>query len=181
MDNIKSLYLSFEGRIGRKSFWLGILGILVAAIILSIVLSPMFGVDSFGAMGMMTSENGLSVEEMSKSMLAMSSRAGWMNLLLYIVFFVPFSALFIKRRHDRGSTGKEYWVYAGLAILMIVLQATGFGYTMVDVAGFSIAAPTTLTTVIMFASGVLAIYLLVVCGFLAGNDGENAYGPHPSA
>ncbi len=38
MDNIKSLYLSYDGRIGRKNFWLGILGILVVAIILSIIL-----------------------------------------------------------------------------------------------------------------------------------------------
>ncbi len=181
MDDIKTLYLSFEGRIGRKSFWLGLLGILVAAIALSFVLSPILGVNSFGAMDMMTAEDGLSLEEMSESMLALSSKMGWMNLLIYLIVFVPASALFIKRRHDRGSAGIEYWVYAALAVLMIVLQATGFGYTIVEVAGFSIAAPTTLTTIIMLASGVLALYLLVVCGFLAGDDGENAYGPHPQA
>ncbi len=181
MDNIKSLYLSYDGRIGRKSFWLGILGILVVAIILSIILSPMFGVNSFGAMDMMTSQDGLSVEEMSESMLALSSKTGWLNLLVYLILLVPASALFIKRRHDRGSAGMEYWVYAGLAVVMIVLQATGLGYTIVDVAGFSIAAPTTLTTILMLATGVLALYLLVVCGFLAGDDGENSYGPHPSA
>ncbi|HHG90854.1 MAG TPA: DUF805 domain-containing protein [Devosia sp.] len=181
MDNIKSLYLSFEGRIGRKSFWLGILGIVVVAIILSIILSPMFGVTAFGAMDMMTSESGLSVEEMSESMLAFSSKTGWLNLLVYLILLVPASALFIKRRHDRGSAGMEYWVYAGLALLMMLLQATGLGYTIVEVGGFSVAAPTTLTTILMLATGVLALYLLVVCGFLSGDDGQNAYGPHPEA
>ncbi len=181
MNNIKLLYLSFEGRIGRKSFWLGLLGILIVGIVLSVVLSPILGVNYFGAMDMMTSEDGLSPQEMSEKMLALNSRVGWMNLLLYLIAFVPISALFIKRRHDRGSAGKEYWVYAALTILMIVLQATGLGYTIVDVAGFAIAAPTTLTTILMLATGVLALYLLVVCGFLSGDDGQNAYGPHPEA
>ncbi len=179
MDNLKTLYLSYEGRIGRKSFWLGILGVIVAGVGLSLVLTPIFGGSIVDPSQILNSGGSVDSEALSNAVLQAASRAGWANLVAYLIFFIPIAAITIKRRHDRGSAGMEFWVYAALTIAMLLLQATGMGYTIVEFGGFFVPTPTMLTYVVMMAAGVLGVYLLVVCGFLKGDDGENAYGPDP--
>lgn len=179
MDNIKTLYITFDGRIGRKTFWLGVLGIAVAGIILGFILTPLLGGGVVDPSQFLKTDGTLDSEALSDMILTASSRAGWANLVIYLIMFIPITAIILKRRHDRGSAGMEYWVYAGLAVLLLLLQATGIGYSVAEIAGFSIPVPTTLTTIVMFASGALGIYMLVVCGFLKGDDGDNSWGPNP--
>jgi len=72
--NLKSLYFSYNGRIGRKPFWIGLGGIVAAA---SVVQAGIF----------------VSVNS-SDVMLA--------SLIAIIPFVVPAFALYVKRARDRG-------------------------------------------------------------------------------
>jgi len=72
------LFLSFEGRIGRKSFWLGVVAFIVVSIIGS-VLDSLLG----------TRSNGV----------------GIIGVIIAIVCIYPAFALYAKRWHDRNKSG----------------------------------------------------------------------------
>ncbi len=153
----KHLFTSFEGRIARKHFWLGVVLLIVANIILAIILAPVLGVNMFATMGTGTAEDQVA---------AMMMRQGWMTLLFLIIFIWPGAAISIKRRHDRGSAGNEIWAIYALQAVMAVLQITGLAMGMLGM-------------ILGFVLFVFGIYLLVVMGFLKGDAGANAYGPDP--
>jgi len=157
MDNLVPLYTSFTGRISRKTYWLGIVGIIIAAIVISIVLG-LFGLGPNAAN---------------------PGTAAWGSLITFVILAVPSLALGIKRRHDRNGSGNDIYVYFILSAILIVVQALGFGYETVDMGGTPVPAPTTTMMIFMAVLGVFAIYLLVVLGFLKGTDGANQYGPDP--
>ncbi len=179
MDDVMKLLTSFEGRIGRKTYWLGMLGILAAFIFLSMALMPMIG---FGMLDMeraMSGGGNVDQQAIRDAMARNSMAMGWVSVVIFLALLLPMAALTIKRRHDRGSEGKLFWVYAGLNILYMVLQGSGMGYNMVEVEGTIVPMPTPLTSSLMLAAGAMGIYFLVVCGFLKGDEGPNAYGPDP--
>lgn len=179
MDNLQTLLTSFNGRISRKTFWFGLLIIAIVGVILGFLLSSVFGVSALDPSKFLDSDGALDMTAFSETVLAQASRVGWFNLIIFIILLFPISALFIKRRHDRGSAGLEYWVYAALSLVMLLLQATGIGYTVVEFGGMVVPTPTLITTVVMFASGAIGIFLIVVCGFLKGNEGSNSFGDDP--
>ena len=45
--DINHLYLTTAGRIGRKSFWLGVLGLAVVSIVFAVLVGAIFGFTSF--------------------------------------------------------------------------------------------------------------------------------------
>ncbi|GGF37544.1 DUF805 domain-containing protein [Youhaiella tibetensis] len=155
MDNLVPLYTTFNGRISRKTYWLGVVGIIVAAIVLGIIL----GVVGLG--------------------LANPGTAAWGSLILFVLLAVPSLALGVKRRHDRNGSGNDVYVYFALSFILVVVQALGFGFTMTEVEGVSVPMPTMTMTIFNAVLGIFALYLLVVLGFLKGTEGENQYGPDP--
>ncbi len=178
MTDIKQLYLGFEGRIGRKTFWLGVSGMVFAAFALFFIVTPLLGGSAF-TMATMMNEASLEPDALAELVMDLHRKSGWAKLVIFAILFVPLSALFIKRRHDRGATGKEFWALAVLAVVMYLLQATGIGYSAVDVGDLIMPVPDMLTTIVSLGVAVLVLYLLVVAGILKGNEGENAYGPDP--
>jgi uncharacterized membrane protein YhaH (DUF805 family) len=179
IDDLKKLYLSREGRIGRMTFWLGLVGLAVIIILVSVLVMPLVG------LGMMADNSALVAAandpaEMTRIMSAAVGRSSWASLILFAVFVLPASALLIKRRHDRNSAGKVVWIYFGLSLVALLLQVTGLGYSMVDMGGFQVPLPNLWTMLTTMVLGIIGIYLLVVCGFLKGDDGDNSYGPPPS-
>lgn len=179
MGNLQSLFLSFEGRIARGRFWLGVVIMIVVAIVLSLIISPIFGVSMFSMPDMSTSTSSAEVQAMADQMADANRRGGWAGLVSYLIVLYPMAALIIKRRHDRGKSGVEFWVYAALAILLLLLQATGLGYSITMVGDVAIPTPNLVYSVVGFVAAILGIYLLVVCGFLKGDSGDNVYGPDP--
>lgn len=179
MDNIKQLYLSFDDRIGRKAFWLGILGLVVVGIILAFIFRPLFGTSLFNGATMMSTDPNIDANTLAQNIMDLQSKSGWANLLTFVILIVPLSALFIKRRHDRGASGMEYWVYAALALLMILLQVSGMGYSVLQLSGISMPVPNMITTIVSLITMALGLYLLIVAGFLKGNEGDNSYGKDP--
>lgn len=78
MPNFKTLYTSFEGRIGRRDFWIGLAGIAVAALIVQAVI---FTVVNY-------------------------SDAPIVALCSGVLFIYPTLALYAKRIHDVGKSAK---------------------------------------------------------------------------
>ena len=169
----KWLYTEFDGRIGRKTFWIGAIVLAIASIIVTLIVTSIMGVSMFGT-AMMTGDD-------ADAMLALSTRMAWINLVIYLIFCYPGYALGVKRRHDRGASGILILVSIGLGILSLLLQGFGLIYDVVTVGETAMLTPNILGTIISAASGILGLYLLVVMGFLKGEQGANAYGPDPLA
>ncbi|MCB9992988.1 MAG: DUF805 domain-containing protein [Hyphomicrobiaceae bacterium] len=178
MDNLQSLFLSSQGRIGRQQFWIGTIILIVAGVVLSYILSALFGVSMFGANMMSFGQNG-SVQIDSAAILGAMARAGWVSVIMTLLFAYPIANLMIKRRHDRNSSGIEVWIYIGVLLLSNLIQALGLGFTMNEMGGMQFPGPTLLSMGIGLVGLALGVYLLVVCGFLKGDAGENSYGPDP--
>lgn len=84
--NFGNLYNSFEGRIGRKQFWIGFIPlVLVGAGILFL---------SLYAVG----EDNLWVFRLNK-------------FIIMLIFMYPLMALGVKRLHDRGKHGYAVWIF----------------------------------------------------------------------
>lgn len=93
------LFTSFDGRINRKPYWLGVLVIVVAAIVVSIVFGAVLGFESRGF------------------------RVA--SFLIQLAFLYPGAALMAKRLHDRNRP--TWWIAIALvpAVLQGLLGALG--------------------------------------------------------
>ena len=90
-----SVFTSFDGRIGRQTWWLGLIALVVLQWIVMFVLSLVFG---FSMMGNMDANN---PEAMGMAMGAMSVPF----IIVLLIFLWPGLALYAKRWHDRGKSG----------------------------------------------------------------------------
>jgi len=170
MGNLVQLLTSMDGRINRQPFWIGVIVLIIATIIVSFILMSIMGVSLLSI-----AQSGLD----AGALMAMTQTAAWANLIVLVIMAYPSAALLIKRRHDRGASGIEVWALLGLNALNVLLQALGIGYSVQEIGGVTYVAPGLLNTILSIIAGVLGIYLLVVCGFLKGTEGANAYGPDP--
>ena len=123
--DFKSLLFSFQGRIGRGPFWIGVLILIGFAIVMSIIIAVLGG-------GMMMSPG------------ASPNIIGIVLYLAYMVIDIWMGlALGVKRCHDRGQSG--WW--------MLI--------TLIPIVGF--------------------FWWLINLGILAGDEGDNRFGPNPEA
>jgi uncharacterized membrane protein YhaH (DUF805 family) len=96
-----SLFTSFEGRINRAKWWLGVVVLLVIEWIVAAVFGMGFG------RNMMT----MGPEDMAAMEQALS--AMWLPLVIIgLIFLWPTLAVYVKRWHDRGKSG--WWTLIGL-------------------------------------------------------------------
>ena len=177
MDNIVSLYTSTQGRISRKSWWLGIVGIIVINLIISFLIFPFVGLGGPSAQAIMDASGDPAAlgAVINGSMQA----AGWGSLILFIIFAFPMYALHIKRRHDKDNNGLDVIVYLAIIALTFLMQALGFAYAVTDMGGIPVPAPTMVFSILGVVMLIYSIYMLVVLGFLRGTVGPNQYGPDP--
>ncbi len=94
----KNLYLSFEGRINRQPFWLGLLAMTVVVWVLEFILFSMFG---GRAMMNIDTNNPDAAAAMSNAMSGMMLPIG----ILTLIFLWPSLAIYTKRWHDRDKSG----------------------------------------------------------------------------
>lgn len=178
MDNIVGLYTSTEGRISRKTFWLGILGLVVVNLVISFLIMPMFGVSMMPNMAALLDPSG-DPAAISKIITDSIRASSWVSLVIFIIFAYPAYAVMIKRRHDKDNSGLDVIIYLALTALLLLVQALGIGYDTMTIGEISVPTPSLVLTLLSLVVGVYAIYLLVVLGFLRGTAGPNRYGPDP--
>lgn len=177
MDNIVPLYTTTDGRISRKTWWLAAIGIAVVNIIISLLIFPMVGLGGPNAEAIMAAADDPSA--VSGLITGSLQAAGWASLILFLLFAYPIYCISIKRRHDKNSKGTDVIGYLAVTALLLLVQALGLGYSVVDMGGTAVPVPSMIYSALGLISLVYAIYMLVVLGFLKGTDGPNQYGPDP--
>ena len=180
MDKIIANFTSMDGRIGRQSWWIGVVILIVINIIISFLILPLVGVSmmpNFAAM--MADPNNADAQAIADSVASTMRTAGWVSLVIFLIFLYPSAALSIKRRHDKDNSGLDVWIYFGLTALLLLVQALGLFMTVTDIGGISMPTPSLPMTILQIIVGIYGIYLLVVLGFLKGTSGPNQYGPDP--
>lgn len=90
--NISDLFMRFEGRIGRKSYWLGILAMIAASILVTLILAFLVGAQGQASLILI--------------------------FLGQLVLLYPSTAIMVKRFHDRDRSG---W-FVAILLVPIVLQ-----------------------------------------------------------
>jgi uncharacterized membrane protein YhaH (DUF805 family) len=152
MDNIVSLYTTTDGRISRKQWWLGVIGVIIASIVLTIILG----------------------------LVGLGGTSGWGQLIAFVILFYPNWCLGIKRRQDRDNNGMDFKVLMGVSGLLTLLQAFGIGVTVTDMGnGIVMPTPDGWLMALYGLLGIFGLYMLAQLGFLKGTPGANSYGADP--
>lgn len=154
----------FRGRIRRQDWWL--LGILVGIgqIVAMFAAASIYGALNPGA---------ASAEAPFYNLL--NTVPAYVSLPIQLVFLWPTLSLSVQRYHDRSHSA---WpIFAYYAVLY------GADYLPEQAWGWLSALDQTQQGILLFVWGavwvVIAIWFLVVLGFLDGAQGPNRFGPSP--
>jgi len=151
--NPKKILFSFEGRIGRRLYWLAILGVIVA--VLALTTAPFL----------------IKSEAVAVFILALTSQFVWLLSLW------PLMAVGAKRLHDRNKNGWWLLVYW---LLPFVLICGGLSIILFDDPRTGRSGDFATGSVLLFASLVPALFGVIELGILPGTKGPNLYGADPA-
>ncbi len=145
------LFTSFDGRIGRKGFWIGVLGLFVFSIVVGFAINFVFG---YGFLGQV------------------------FRAAASLVVLFAWAAVLAKRLHDRNKPTMP-WLLIFLVPTAISMLMGSFqiGFTEMNVAGQVIMMPGRAFSTAGMVSAVIGIWVLIEMGCLSGTDGHNNYGP----
>lgn len=150
---LQKIVFSFEGRIGRRTYWLAILGLTVAVQILTF--APFL----------------INSEQVAVLMLALTSQFVWLLSLW------PLLAVGSKRLHDRNKKG---WWLLVFWLLPFVLFCAGFSVYLFDDPRTGRSGDFWIGSILVFASLPPALWGIVELGILPGTSGPNPYGADPA-
>jgi uncharacterized membrane protein YhaH (DUF805 family) len=143
------LYTSFEGRINRKPYWIGLIVLIIVMMVI------IFGA-SFLLIG---------------SIVEPTFQTRLVTFVLQLLFLYPSTALMVKRLHDRNRP--SYWA-AFILVPMVLKSLTDLMGMTGDPLNQN--ALDYLLNIIVF---VVSIWFFVELGCLRGTVGTNQYGPDP--
>ena len=150
---LQKILFSFEGRIGRGTYWLAILALIVAVLVLTF--APFF----------------LNSEEAAVLLVALTSQFIWL-LSLWLILAVG-----AKRLHDRNKNG--WWLLA-FWLLPVALLVGGFSIVFFDDPRTGQSGDFSAGSILIFASLPPALWGIVELGILPGTKGPNQYGADPA-
>jgi uncharacterized membrane protein YhaH (DUF805 family) len=155
--DIQKILFNFQGRIGRSTFWLAILPLIVAVLVIT-----------FLPISIVTSIVGMESEEPPASFLIalVASQVTW------LIGLWPLLAVASKRLHDRDKSG---WWLLVFWVLPFFLLFGGFGHAFTSRTG-----DTTTGGIMMLASLPIALWGIVELGILPGTKGPNRFGTDPT-
>ena len=151
--NLQKILFSFEGRIGRGTYWLAILALVVALLVLTV--AP-FLLDS---------------EAAAVLMLALTSQFIWLLSLW------PMLAVGAKLLHDRNKNG---WWLLVFWLLPFALFCGGFSIVFFDDPRTGRSGDFSTGLIVVLASLPPALWGIVELCILPGTKGPNLYGPDPA-
>jgi uncharacterized membrane protein YhaH (DUF805 family) len=150
---LQKILFSFDGRIGRLTYWLAILALIVAVLVLTI--APFL----------------LPSEETAVLMLALTSQFIWLLSLW------PILAVGSKRLHDRNKNG---WWLLVFWLLPFALFSVGLSIALFNDPGTGRSGDLSTASILIFASLPPALWGIVELGILPGTRGSNLYGADPA-
>jgi uncharacterized membrane protein YhaH (DUF805 family) len=157
-------FFSFRGRIGRTQWWLGqLIGFVFYIGWIS------YAMRNMGSMVFSSNPEELSapqdIFDPFQSPTFLATAAGWVWIYM---------ATTVKRLHDRGYAGG--WACLGLLPMVTgVWMMNTCPLCTGDMFMFKVI------TMISLANYLIGPYLLVMCGMMAGDRGDNQYGPPPGS
>ena len=110
----KYLFTSFEGRINRKPFWLGLLVLMATQWIVGILLFVAIGFSLMSGAGPMS----------PRDLFLLKIFGVLLPLGVTLLFLYPSVAIYTKRWHDRGKSG--WWM------LILFIPLLGFIWFLVE-------------------------------------------------
>ena len=149
---LQKILFSFEGRIGRGTYWPVVLALIVALLVLSI--APFL----------------LNSEHAAVLMVALASQFIWLLSLW------PILALGAKRLHDRNKSG---WWLLMFWLLPFALFCGGFSIVLFDDPRTGSSGDFTTGLIVVLASLPPALWGIVELGILPGTKGPNPHGADP--
>ena len=143
------LYTSFEGRINRKRYWMGLIVLIIVMIVVMFVAIFLVG----------------------GSVLVNDTRTRLVTFVLQLLFLYPSAALIVKRLHDRN---RPSYFAAFLLVPMVIKAVTD----LMGMTGDPVSqnALDYLLNIIIFA---VSVWFFIELGCLRGTVGPNQYGPDP--
>ena len=150
---LQKILFSFEGRIGRGTYWLAILGLIVAALV--VTFAPFL----------------LNSEAAAVLLLALTSQFVWLLSLW------PILAVGAKRLHDRNKNG---WWLLVFWLLPFALFCGGLSIVLFDNPRTGRSGDFATGSILIFASLLPALWGIVELGILPGTRGPNPYGADPA-
>ena len=157
------LFFSFDGRIARGRWWLGVIGLFIVLLVLNIIIMTLFGTGFFG---------------------------GLLTFLLSLAALYPAIALATKRLADRGKPAMpRVAFFFGPGLLLSLMATFNIGYRPMDMSQMEgmppgqageIMVPGMLAGIIGFISLIAFVWALIELGILKGDKDANAYGPPPA-
>jgi uncharacterized membrane protein YhaH (DUF805 family) len=150
---LQKILFSFEGRIGRGTYWLATLALIVAVLVLTF--APFL----------------LNSEAAAVLMLALTSQFIWLLSLW------PMLAVGAKRLHDRNKNG---WWLLVFWLLPFALFCGGFSIVFFDDPRTGRSGDFSTGLIVVLASLPPALWGIVELGILPGTKGPNLYGADPA-
>ena len=150
---LQKILFSFEGRIGCGTYWLAILGLIVAVLVLTF--APFL----------------LNSEAAAVLLLALTSQFVW------LLSFWPILAVGAKRLHDRNKNG---WWLLVFWLLPFALFCGGFSIVLFDDPRTGRSGDFSTGAILILVSLLPALWGIVELGVLPGTKGPNLYGADPA-
>ena len=150
---LQKILFSFEGRIGHGTYWLAILALIVALLVLTV--APFL----------------LNSEEAAVLLVALTSQ------FILLLSLWPILAVGSKRLHDRDKNG---WWLLVFWLLPFALVVGGFSIALFDDPRTGRSGDFSTGLILVLASLPPALWGIVELGVLPGTKGPNLYGADPA-
>jgi uncharacterized membrane protein YhaH (DUF805 family) len=164
-------YAQFSGRSRRMEFWMWVVFVILAVIVLSIV-DSLLGLGGSSAMG-----TGALPGTTGVTGAYANTRGGILTGIFSLAILVPNIAVQVRRLHDTGRSG--WWVGAFYLLYIVFLV----GVFALGMSALGAGTPNLAAYGVIFGLGGLAflIYaiMLLVFFFLPGTTGPNRFGADP--
>lgn len=146
-------FTTFDGRIGRQSWWIGIGILFLVTLGLIIILGLTFGDSFFGRL---------------------------LQFIFSAIIFAGYAGLSVRRLHDRNKAANPWLIiFIAPGLLYNLMSMLGIGFYRVEMMGESFWVPGTLGWLVGLVSMAVGIWALVELGVLQGTQGDNDFGPDP--
>ncbi len=159
---------SFQGRMRRRDWWIGVLILIVAKVVLSACGNAVVGASMFPMMALSSSGE--------VDLGAMLVKSLEVQAIVSLVLLWPSLAIGFKRLHDRNRPG---WWLLVLTALSWVQQGLRFQRLHEGGDLMSMLQPGLPGGLLLLVIVIVGIWLLIEMGFLDGTQGPNKYGPSP--
>lgn len=157
--NWKRLFFAIDGRINRAKWWLAAIMMLALAIVIGYAILLPLGL----ARLTMGAKPGVSAA----------------RLILILIFAYPWTAVVVKRLHDRNRPTWLVAVFWTPTAIGILGKLTGVTASIPEIGGQEALVLTPLGWIVNIVTIVIVVWMIVELGCLKGTIGLNEHGPDP--